>query len=271
MTVASLHKQEIINLTSEIVNHYKKHVHSYDDPPGDSSVKHVLDNHLIIRRQVDVFNIYKEYLRGSNKILDWGCKHGVDAYLASQFLSSEKLEIHGCDFSEEKHGILYKHCNLKYSELNHSYTLPYTNNYFDSIISSGVLEHVPNDYESLKEIYRILKNDGYLIITFLPNQSSYTESIDTLLKLNRGHKRKYSLNLTKKCLLHSGFVPLTWGFHQLMPSLASLNSSNDSRRLRMLLPIVEGVYSLNGLAEKLWPLNIFATNIFIIAQKKMSI
>jgi SAM-dependent methyltransferase len=245
MKTESLSTQEIIELTSKIVNCYEKHVVLNGNPPGDSSVEHILNNNLIIRRQVD-----------------------IDAYLISQFISSDVgFEAYGCDFSKEEYGILYKFCNLRYTELSHSYQLPYEDNYFDSVISSGVLEHVPNDYESLKEIYRILREDGYLIITFLPNQNSYTEFISSLR--HRGHKRKYVLAEVKKDLLHSGFLPLTWGFHQWMPSLSSLHSLNDDEKLSVLLPIAEAIYNLNGFMEKVWLLNRFAANLFIIAQKKL--
>jgi 2-polyprenyl-3-methyl-5-hydroxy-6-metoxy-1,4-benzoquinol methylase len=271
MGSVALNNLETIDLTLAIVDHFEKYVHLYGDPPGDSSVKHMFTNNLIIRRQVDAFNLYKNYLKDSQKILDWGCKHGIDAYLAKLFLSNADLEIHGCDLYEEKHGILYEHCNLKYSKINHPYQLPYTDNYFSSVISSGVLEHVPNDYESLKEIYRILEPDGYLIITFLPNKSSYTEFFGNFLKPKRGHNRKYSLFQTKQRLLHAGFIPTAWGFHQLMPSLSSLHAVGDTTNLKTLLPIAEGIYSLNRLTEKLWPINILSANIFIVAQKKISI
>ena len=64
---------------------------------------------------------------------------------------------------------------MEFVPLSDHATLPFDNNSFDCVIGSGVLEHVAMDYESLKEIYRILKPDGRLIITFLPNKFSYAE------------------------------------------------------------------------------------------------
>jgi len=253
----------------EIIALYENNVRDYGDASGDLSVKHVLTNETVIRRQVDIFNIYKEYLKDKNRFLDWGCKHAVDAYLIRKYLSDE-VEIHGCDVTEERYGILYKEANLIYSRLTHPYKLPYNDKYFDVVISSGVLEHVPNDYESLKELYRIINNDGYLIITFLPNKLSYTESLNRLLN-NRGHRRKYYLREIKKSLLHTGFVPITWGYHQVAPSLSSWSSSSEVGKIRRFKPLLSKIYDLNKYAEKVWPFNKIAANIFVIGQKKSSI
>ncbi|KKL68879.1 hypothetical protein LCGC14_2120580 [marine sediment metagenome] len=38
------------------------------------------------------------------------------------------------------------------------------NNYFDVILCSHVLEHIPNDYLALKELYRVLKPKGWAIL-----------------------------------------------------------------------------------------------------------
>ena len=43
--------------------------------------------------------------------------------------------------------------------------LKYPDNYFDFILCSHVLEHIPNDIDAMKELYRVLKpNDGFGIL-----------------------------------------------------------------------------------------------------------
>jgi len=49
---------------------------------------------------------------------------------------------------------------LQYERLPDLIRLPYPDGSFDAVISSGVLEHVPFDYESLKELDRVLINTG---------------------------------------------------------------------------------------------------------------
>ena len=51
----------------------------------------------------------------------------------------------------------FEYSGLRYRRLEHSNLLPYEDSTFDMVIASGVLEHVPMDYESLKELYRVLK------------------------------------------------------------------------------------------------------------------
>jgi len=45
---------------------------------------------------------------------------------------------------------------------------------FDTVYSSQVLEHVPRPWDALKEIYRVLKKDGYVIIS-VPHLSALHE------------------------------------------------------------------------------------------------
>jgi SAM-dependent methyltransferase len=47
--------------------------------------------------------------------------------------------------------------------------LPYESNYFDTILSSDVLEHVADDRRAVQEIVRVLKPGGRVIV-FVPNR-----------------------------------------------------------------------------------------------------
>ena len=256
------------DLTQKIIKIFEEKSIANDD--SHPSIGRVLNNDTIIQRHIDAFNIYKDYLKDKTRFLDWGCKHGLDAYLIRTYLA-EQAEIHGCDIkTEEKCGILYDSAKLQYSQLIHRYQLPYEDSYFDAVISSSVLEHVPNDYESLKELHRIIKKNGYLIITFLPNHLSYTEFLARTFRNGDGaHQRIYSLNQIKKLLLHTGFLPVSYGYHQVLPSLTSFSANANFGKLKALKSLVSKIYRLNNYAEKIWLINKFAANIFIIAQKKM--
>jgi len=43
-------------------------------------------------------------------------------------------------------------------------SIPFDDNYFDLIICNHVLEHIPNDIDAIKEIYRVLRNGGIAIL-----------------------------------------------------------------------------------------------------------
>lgn len=255
------------DLTQKIIKVFEEKSITDDNP--HSIVGRILNNDTIIKRHIDAFNIYKDYLKEQNRFLDWGCKHGLDAYLIRTYLS-EQAEIHGCDVkTAEKCGVLYDLAKLQYSQLIHRYQLPYDDSYFDAVVGSGVIEHVPNDYESLKELHRIIKKNGYLIITFLPNRLSYTEFFARTFRNGDGaHRRLYSLNQIKQSLLHTGFIPVSYGYHQVIPSLTSFSANTDFIKLKAFQSLLGKIYSFNNYAEKIWPINKFAANIFIIAQKK---
>lgn len=53
---------------------------------------------------------------------------------------------------------------VKYPEVDIQ-NLPYKDNYFDLIVHSDTLEHVPNSLLGLKECYRVLKTNGCLFYT----------------------------------------------------------------------------------------------------------
>jgi SAM-dependent methyltransferase len=53
--------------------------------------------------------------------------------------------------------------------------LKYSDNFFDAIICNHVLEHIPDDRKAMKEIYRVLKPDGWAIINVpIKPEMSYT-------------------------------------------------------------------------------------------------
>jgi SAM-dependent methyltransferase len=220
-------------------------------------------NSAVIRRQVAIFERCESILKDAHIVLDWGCRQGADACMV-RMLRGAEVEIHGCDVGPLEYRAFYDFSGLKYSQLTHPYRLPYDDSSFDAVIGSGVLEHVPIDSESLKELYRIIRPQGHFIITHLPNKYSYTEWLNRRLG-NPHHLRLYSLSEALNMLIHHGFLPIIFGYHQMVPSLSSpaggVFDSPFSNRL------VESLFSLNASLEKLWPLNKLSTNVFVVAKK----
>jgi hypothetical protein len=102
----------------------------------------------------------------------------------------------------------------------------------DAVIASGVLEHVPMDYESLKELYRVMKPGARLIVTYLPNRASVEEWRLRHRNGRRGHRRLYSRSQIRRLLLHCGFWPLTAGFQIPCRVKARLPGCKDWRAHR---------------------------------------
>ncbi|MDR1459563.1 MAG: methyltransferase domain-containing protein [Bacteroidales bacterium] len=92
----------------------------------------------------------------SGKLLDFGC--GAKPY---KRLFDHVFEYTGIDMENEGHSHKSEDIDIYYD----GKTLPFKNETFDSILSNEVLEHVPNLYESLAELNRVLKPGGKILFT----------------------------------------------------------------------------------------------------------
>lgn len=207
-----------------------------------------------IARQVDVFEWYRPYLPASGVILDWGCQHAPDACMIREVLG-DSVEIHGCDFVEPGfypgfHGF----AGLHFQHLDDPVRLPYRSWMFDAVIASGVLEHTMMDYESLKELHRVLKPGGLLAISFLPNRLSLSEWVARRRGLTC-HLRLYGRGEAHRMLLHHGFQPIESRYHQLIPAHRGQS-------------IFGGLWRFNALLERAWPICYLCANVAIVARAR---
>ncbi len=92
----------------------------------------------------------------SGKLLDFGC--GSKPY---KTLFTNITEYIGLDFQGEGHS----HENENIDVFYDGKVIPFENEYFDSIFSSEVFEHLFNIEEILPELNRVLKPNGKIFIT----------------------------------------------------------------------------------------------------------
>jgi SAM-dependent methyltransferase len=95
----------------------------------------------------------KKYLRG--RLLDFGC--GSEPYREL----CDVQEYIGLDIEKSEHNHRTEQIVIFYD----GKTIPFDDGYFDSVLSSEVFEHVPNLHEIINELYRVLKPNGYLLVT----------------------------------------------------------------------------------------------------------
>jgi SAM-dependent methyltransferase len=217
-----------------------------------------------IVRQVKAAQLYLPFVTG--RVLDWGCFHAPDACMVRKYLGP-KVEIHGCDYHPPNLlSVFHQAAQLEYRQVKHPYHVPYDDNFFDTVIADGVLEHVSNDFESLKELFRVLKPDGMLIISCLPNSLSYLEAFARWFRLPH-HLRSYSMRSARQLLLNCGFQPIYSCRLQMTPSL----SGAAMFEVYSVLRAASGVLvKINSLLESIWPINIFASNLFLLARKRLA-
>lgn len=139
------------------------------------------------------------------KILDIGCGDGK---LSMEVLNRTKArQLVGIDLDEKE---ISKAKKIKDSRLSflvaNSSNLPSSNEEFDSIFCNIAFQQFKDKEESLKEMYRILKKKGEIIINFIEEKSEVLEETIEILKKdfgivleNKGSKikRKEFENLAK--------------------------------------------------------------------------
>jgi len=97
---------------------------------------------------------YAERLQG--KMMDFGC--GSKPYKP---IFGHVKEYVGVDFAGEGHS----HENEQIDVFYNGKTLPFENNTFDSVLTSEVFEHIFNLEDILKELNRVMKPGGIMLIT----------------------------------------------------------------------------------------------------------
>jgi SAM-dependent methyltransferase len=166
-----------------------------------------------IANQVRTFHWYRPFLPATGNVLDWGCYHAPDSCLLRAACGG-RLTLYSCDFTErDRYAVFHDFADAVYSQLADPVCLPYPSNSFDAVIGSGVLEHTVLDYESLKELYRVIKPGGVVIISYLPNWLSLKEWVQRVFRRQAFHRRLYGLGELKQLLKRAGFFPLTAGYH----------------------------------------------------------
>lgn len=109
----------------------------------------------LLERNMHFFNKTK-------KILDLGC--GLGRHLI--YLKRLGYDVYGCDISREAVKNSSKIFNKNRIKLADMSKLPYQDNFFDGIISIGVVHHAKLDkiIKTVKEVHRVLKKDGLIFI-----------------------------------------------------------------------------------------------------------
>lgn len=217
------------------------------------SAPQYLYNHVM------TFGWYLPFLPRCGKVLDWGCNHAPDSCMLRAAFG-DTLELFGCDFREPG---LYtefdKAARFEYRKVPDYFHIPFENNTFDVVVASGSLEHAVFDYKSLEELYRVIKPEGKLIITFLPSRYSYHEWIFEHISHRDFHLRRYSIGQAKELLKHNGFFPVEATSHIFFweKNLAKLGMKGKNKGLRQFLSLI-------------FPLQLVSACYKLIAIKKTS-
>jgi SAM-dependent methyltransferase len=243
---------------------------------GDASLQHLLDelyrkqlaldpdnsyllehgSRIAIANQVRTFHWYRPYLPDTGAVLDWGCNHAPDICLLRAWFG-DRLSLYSCDFVEPgRYQVFHDFARADHKLLEDEVLLPFSSNFFDAVIGSGVLEHTAMDYESLKELHRVVKPEGVLVISYLPNWLSYREWVRRVVRKKDFHRRLYGVREAKQLLKRCGFYPIAAGYHTFFweRMLATTGLRRWERGLSKLL-------------ARLLPIHVFSSTLYFVARK----
>ena len=192
--------------------------------------------------------------REPGRVLDWGSGWGQMTAL----LREAGIDVVAFDYRAGLEAPVIEPLP-RFSELQVHLTsepvvLPFEDASFDTVLSCGVLEHVPDPAGSVQEIRRILRPGGMFYVANLPNRYSYTERGARLLgRYYHGQlpeDRVYTSRTARELLERHGFRVA------------------ESRRTHML-PLTLGgprlLWTLSSMLERIPGLNLVATSLELVA------
>jgi 2-polyprenyl-3-methyl-5-hydroxy-6-metoxy-1,4-benzoquinol methylase len=122
--------------------------------------------------------IMTNFVDKNQKILDLGC--GTGDFI--KLLIKKNREVEGIDISKKAVKIGQKKgLKIKVADLHQSF--PYNKNTFDTITAGEIIEHIYDTDFFLEEIKRILKPNGFLILS-TPNIATFGRRLMLLFGIN---------------------------------------------------------------------------------------
>lgn len=120
----------------------------------------------------EVLKLTKDY---SGRYLEIGAGQGM---LVEKLIEQGNRDIYLCDKHPEF--LQIKGLSCQRVDLNHE-TLPYSDNFFDVVTCIEVVEHLENPRDLMREIHRVLKTKGNLILS-TPNNLSLRARLSFLFR-----------------------------------------------------------------------------------------
>lgn len=216
----------------------------------------------------------------SNLILDVGCGEGT------RLNSFKHQGGYGVDISRFSINLAKKKYPHHRFRTYSGKTLPYRSNNFDLVYSAFVLEHTQNPKEFIKELFRVVRVDGFVAIICpnygAPNRRSPVSKENPVKKLISGllsdavlfsHKLHFTKVTPKRIFKNidddTTIEPYLYGLLKFLRQYKNL----ELVRRSSLWEIDNGAYSLHQRLFKhfgllgLWPFSFWGPQLFIVVKK----
>ncbi|MFC1542095.1 methyltransferase domain-containing protein [Candidatus Latescibacterota bacterium] len=161
---------------------------------------------LIERQELMLDLLDNEVFSQKPRILDIGC--GPGEMLVE--LSKRGSEIWGIDISDEmiklaKGKIKKKNENI-HLESGDIESLTFVDGFFDVVIAAGVIEYLENDTIWIKEISRVLKPNGILIINITNHYAVRRLTLSIFNRIKRNIMMRSIMNFIKSAIFRKGSI-----------------------------------------------------------------
>jgi ubiquinone/menaquinone biosynthesis C-methylase UbiE len=185
-----------MNAKEKTKNHFNQTAAEYDNSSDGKFVSEMYD--------VLVEEIGKS---PNGKILDVGCGNGN----LFSLLPDGKYELYGIDFSQNMIDEAKMNCGTKAKfAVSDAEELPFDDDSFDIIVCNASFHHYVHPNTVLKEMHRVLKYGGKLLIgdPYVPGFAR--PLINILIKFSeKGDYHFYGLNEMQEMFLNNEFIPLS--------------------------------------------------------------
>lgn len=155
-----------------------------------------------------IIKIINNFLKPPKTILDIGCGSGTLAL----YLASKGNYVMGVDISKKAIDVCKRSTRLLgFEKTTHFSVMDFPqesiNKRFEFIICSEVLEHLEDDKAALKEIFSLLKAEGYALLS-VPSRNSLFFRLGLTKNFDKkvGHLRRYDLDEFLKICKNAGFM-----------------------------------------------------------------
>ena len=182
---------------------------------------------------------------------------GVGGGILEKIALSKNIDIYSLDPNEKAIKKLQKLIGKNKAKIGYSQNIPFTNDYFDVVVMSEVLEHLTDEAisKTLKEVNRVLKKDGKFIGT-VPYNENLDEQIVVCPKCGeKFHRWGHIQSFDKESLLDM----LKKEFPKVdikIKKFSSMNTSTLKGKLLSLLGFVKykilKVFGPNSLGDNLY-------------------
>ncbi len=215
---------------SEFDEYYKKYNKMFDSTFSITGGNR--DYYLVQKAEM----VEKLLTKSNSVVLDFGCGDG----LSTQKMI-EKMPLasfYGVEVSEQGVEIAKKSKIRGNFSCYNGAELPYTDNFFDTVVVSCVFHHIRKEEFPIifREISRVLKPEGYLIVFEHNSLSLVTRILINDCEIDKNIEFVTPRAL-KKCCINANLIPNSVHYYNIFPNYAVFKHTGFIERLLSKFPV----------------------------------